>query len=205
MKTKHTQQVGSGVMAVLLAIAVALVLSGSAYLLYHSHHKKSPENTSTVTDQSTKPTQKSDSTTTKPSTPATTYFTIKEWGIQAPYSGSDLTYSADSANTHMMWINSRQLGSDSSACKITTDSGNAGIIGRYLPTDTLPGPAQETAQQYFSQAFSASNSGESHFAKIGSYYYLYMPPQDNCSTNTTLENQVQDEIGNLVANFQATS
>lgn len=200
MFENHRSQAGFSVVEVLLAVVVVLVLGGSAYLVYHSHHKKPAESTSTVESQSTKPTQKTSSSTSKPSTPATTYFTIKEWGVQAPYSGSDLSYSTASDSSSIMTLESQAVdatipASDTSAsCK----SGNAGSIGRYLPTNTIPGPSQATAQTYITQ------SSDAVYSKVGSYYYIYWPPTAGCSTDTTPVTQAQAAAESIVSHLVST-
>ena len=152
------------------------------------------------------------STSTQSSNQSTaSYFTIQQWGVQAPNnSGLDLSYNISSSDPNTAWLNSEELASsDPSSCK-ESSNGNVGSIGRYLPTDPIPtDPSNgETAQQYLSQNFAASNTAEPNYAYIGGYYYIYWTGQNSCINNidlANLVNQINDEIGEMTDNLQAVS
>jgi hypothetical protein len=197
MKTKQNQQAGFGHLIVLVAVVVILALGGSGYAVYHAHHKKAPESKSTTTNQSTKSTSTTGSSTTGKSTPAVTYFTIKEWGVQAPYSGSDLSYSPGPDGSSLMLLESQAVDatippSDTSpSCR----AGNAGLIGRYLPNDYVAGTIQITAQSYVTQ------NSSTVYSKIGSYYYIYVPPTAGCSTDVPPVDQAMTAAESIVKNL----
>jgi hypothetical protein len=196
MFKNRSNQAGFGVAEVIIAVAVVVLLGSTGYLIYKSHHKQSTPRSTTGANTGSKTTGTGNSSTPPPTT---AYFTIQEWGVQAPYSGSDLTYSPESGNSSVELLSSKQLAAASTSCT----AGDAGYIGRYLPTDTLPGPAQQTAQQYFNQDFPADAKPD--YAKISNYYYLYVAPQDNCSTDTTAMTQATNAARNIVDNLQAAT
>jgi Tfp pilus assembly protein PilV len=133
----RTHQSGFGLVAVLLAVVVVLALGGSGYAVYHAHHKKAPESKSTTTNQSTKSTSTTGSSTTGKSTPAVTYFTIKEWGVQAPYSGTDFTYSPVSGYSNEMWLTSQQLTNAAPQCSTGKRRPHQQILtDRYVASDS---------------------------------------------------------------------
>ena len=144
MGKNQSNQAGFGIIAVVLIVVVVAVLGGASYFVYKAHHKTNTpktESSSSTASKSSAPPKKSSSTSTN-GQPTTAYFTIKEWGVQAPYSGTDLTYTVATGNSNQIFLTSSRL----PQCNATPDLGNTGSIGRYLPTDKLPGPAQETAQ-----------------------------------------------------------
>ena len=205
MSKTQNHQSGFGAVLAVIIVAVILALGGSGYVVYRAHHKTTnpPTTSSSVAKTSTPPAKKSSGSTSTSTQPTTAYFTIKEWGVQAPYSGTDLTYSVITGSPN-------QIALTSSSLPQCTDStlGNTGLVGRYLPTDNVStGPIPKTAQQYFSQDFAASGATKPAYTKVGSYYYMYIPPQDECSTttSTTLINSVRSEIENIVDNLQAVS
>jgi hypothetical protein len=101
-----------------------------------------------------------------------------------------------------MWLTSAAINAALPASDTSCRTGNVGYIGRYLPTDTVPGPAQETAQEYFSEDFSADDKPD--YAKVGDYYYLYVWPQDDCSGDvSTLQTQAIATARSLVDSLQA--
>lgn len=204
MFKNRKNQSGFAHVVIVAAVVVVAVLGGSGYAVYHAHHKTKSEDTSTQTTSTgnkqskTTTSSTSKSTTNNSTTPPTTaYFTIKEWGVQAPYSGSDLSYSPDSGDASVMLLASKQMGDASASCK----AGDAGYIGRYAPTDILPGPAQQTAGAYFSQNFAADAKPD--YSKIGNYYYLYVAPQEDCAANAANYTQATSAARSIVDSLQA--
>lgn len=204
-------QKGFGAIWILLILAVLVVVAGEAYFVYKNHGKnsKTPKTAQSIT-QSTSNTKTSSSPSIKTSPspqPSVSYFTIREWGVRAPLSGNlGLTYSINANNANWAWLNSQQLASADSNCKLVVNSGNAGAIGKYLPTDNISTDSvPQTAQHFLSQDFAASGSAKPDYTKIGDYYYIYWPTQNSCTTDTTLINQVRVEIGSIVDSLQPLS
>jgi len=103
-----------------------------------------------------------------------------------------------------MMLTSKQLTDAAPAGDTSCTPGNAGSIGRYLPTDNISQiPPAETAQDFLNQDFAASNSAKPHYAKVGNSYYIYWPPQDYCTTNSALIGQVNGAAENIVDNLKA--
>ncbi|HSX32922.1 MAG TPA: hypothetical protein VLF91_01145 [Candidatus Saccharimonadales bacterium] len=107
--------------------------------------------------------------TTDPTQTISTYFTIREWGVRAPYNGA-LALQYVISDPHSAALSSAQLAAGGPAVCSDVSAAEAGILGRYLPGDTNLGPkipANETAQQYIDQ-----NSRVPH-AQVGGYIYIY--------------------------------
>lgn len=171
MQKQQLNSKGFGLIAAVIVIAVLIVLGGAGAYVYHRDHEA---NTATTTSYSSSKnsTQASNKQTTSKSTTitqATKFFTIQEWDIRAPYNGSlSLQYAVSSSNS--MALSSAQLAAGGPSVCSYTSNGEAGILSRYLPTDTdlRPGiPASETAEQYVTE-----NSSVPH-ATIGNYVYIY--------------------------------
>jgi len=170
--------------AVVAAIGVVGVAGWLVYLNHHSHYKLadmvSTANTSvksqaSTSEQNTTPATSNTSTNSQTSTnkgttsSTTTYFTIKEWGIRAPYSGS-LTLKYTVRSSGIVSLSSSQLAAGGPDVCTADGNSDAGNLGRYLPTDANLAPkipANETAEQYIEQ-----NATVPH-AKIGDYIYIY--------------------------------
>lgn len=193
---------GFGLVGVLAVIVVLAVAGGIGAYVYHKHHKTSSTTTSGNTSNNSDSTGKSGGTTQTP----VKYFTISEWGIKAPYSGS-LTLQYAMSDASDMSLSSAELAAGGPAVCTYTANGEAGILGRYLPTDAnlRPGvPATETAQQYVAQ-----NSTVPH-AEVGNYIYIYWggsyvtngsyngPCQDKTVALQTIE-----AFSSIVPKFQA--
>ena len=189
-------QEGFGTIEIVILLVVVAVVAGSGYFIYRTHQDrvKTPGVIHSATQSTSNPQS------------SASYFTIVEWRVRAPYSGSDLTYRIDASNPNLAWLSSQQLSNSDPSCKtVATNSGNDGSIGKYLPTDEMPSdpPINKTVQQFLSQDFAATDSATPNYAKIGSYYYIYSQGQTSCSTDAALVNQVNDDADNLVENLQA--
>lgn len=102
------------------------------------------------------------------------YLDIKEWGVRAPYSGSDtLSYRMTSGG------NSIEVISQNLATNYGCTDFGAGIINRNVGSDIVP-PGPTTVQQ----DYSARPTGYQH---LGSYYYSFTHDQAACSTQTTTD------------------
>lgn len=170
---------------------------------YYAYQARTSTKTTTVG-----PTPSANLTTKPPA--ATNYFIIKEWGVRAPYSGKlTLDYFLKDGNA---WLSSQQLAlADPMRCSISSTSGNAGFVGRYLPTDDIPmvrsdnTPAM-TAQAFVGQDFAASRSQAPSYSKVGGYYYIYWPGQSTCSDKASaqqVQTQTYADFGSIVKSLQA--
>jgi hypothetical protein len=128
------------------------------------------------------------------SSPAATYFTIKEWGVKAIYSGTDTFTYTLSGDGKLATVISKHLASEDSGCA----SFGAGQIKRLVGTDGAyadgDGPSvAEYAQQ---------NPGL--YVKVGDYYYQFVHDQAECgSVSVTDQNQANDQVKSLIAQFIA--
>lgn len=202
MTRRNINQAGfSAVELILVLVIVGAIVSLGLYVHHSLQHISSTYNAATKTSSGTSPKFASKKTATA----TTQYLDIMEWGVRAPYTGStDLSYNVMASNPNAAWVNSRQLANADPACKIAPDSGNAGYIGRYLPTDSVStGATSESAEQYLSQDFAGSNTAPPHYSKVGDYYYIYWTGQAPCTANSSLLTQVTSDVGNIVKNFEA--
>ena len=212
MRWKPLNPKGFAPLVLVIATAAVLVVGGAGAYVYHRDHKTKTTATSMSSGNSSASTSKSSSSNTSSAnsgSSTTAYLTISQWGVRTPYSGTDITTSPVSGNSNEMWINSQQL---ASACGSTVvdgsgNSGNLGYVGKYLPTDTIPGiPPEPTVAQYVSQNSVNSNGGTPAYAKVGDYYYIYWTGEPGCGASAaSLVNQLIDQVGNLVDHLQASS
>lgn len=192
---------GNGLLAVVIVILVAATMATAFYELKHNDSR------STVTGKTDSSKNQSNAIPQQ----KTQYFSIKEWNVQAPYSGSaGFTYSFQQDNPSSVWVNSAQLATADLNCKIQENAGNVGYIGRYLPGDAIPteGPRQLTAQQYLGQDFTESNTTSPAYSKVGDYYYIYWSGQNACPTSnesTLIYSQAVSDIKKIVESFRATN
>lgn len=194
MKKLLNSENGSSAVETLLIVVIVGLVGFVGWYVYHSN-----KNANATLNAAAKDSRGSVKFTKQPS--KANYFTIKEWGVRAPYNGSlTLEYQRNSSNSSVMMLSSSQLNAGGpSVC--TTADGAAGYVQRYLPTDEVaPG---ETAQQFLSQNFVASNSKAPAYAKVGDYYYIYSTGQtDNCK-NTALYEQTQSAFEAIIPKLQA--
>lgn len=194
--SKNANQNGfSLVESLLLIIAVALVTFVGYYIWHNQKHAGKTNTGATKTSQSgSKPAGNSAAGAQK-------YFTIKEWGVRAPYNGSDtFTYKFAAGDNNSLEVISQNL-ARTYGC---TDFG-AGQISRYSPTDDPsldnPTPGGSAATTVAQDA--AANPGT--YAQAGNYYYRFFHDNAACSDKVTAEaqNAVNDTVKDLVAHFQA--
>ena len=155
--------------------------------------KTSPETTNS-TVQPSKPTN---------ATQSTSYLTISQWGVRAPYNGSlTLKYVVDQYDANNIALSSAQMeaagspNNDGANVCAYTDNGEAGHLTRYLPTDTIDSmgvPANTTAQQYIQQ-----NPNIPH-ATVGQYTYIYWSYLKNGTYNGPCATTVTEQTMNAYA------
>jgi cytoskeletal protein RodZ len=197
---------GFTIVELLLVIIIVILLGFVGWYVYHTDHK---------TTASTKTSNTNSSTSSSTSTSTKKYFTITQWGVRAPYSGSlTLEYSivtqtypvdtqGDLDNVQYAGFNSDQLAaSNPSAC---TDGDGGGSIMRYAPTDHVYGEADGTDLGTASQYFVSGNAASAGlvYNKVGNYYYQFVHVQAPCSTNTDLVSQTNNAVESLVQNLEA--
>ena len=204
---QSTGQSGFSIIEVLLFVLVLAALAVTSLVVYQ-HYTTTSTKSAANTGQPQKTSQSKSTTNTQPAQPTTNYLTIKEWGVQAPYSGTDtLTYSIAAGDPNTAWITSQRLANADPNCAV---DGNAGNIGRYLPTDnfSLDSSYPQTVQDFLSQDFKADNSQPPAYAKVGKYYYLSGHGPAGCATTPSavaVENLTERAVDDLLRHFQAVS
>lgn len=200
---QREHQSGFGTTVVLLAVLVVVVSAVTGLVLYQHHKSSSTKNSAAVSQtqtttqpQNTTTTKPQNTTNTQPSQTTTQYLTITEWGVRAPYSGSDkLTYSLSSDKSTATIVSS-QLSSASAECA----THGAGSIIRYSPNDyASPYNTGPTIEQTATQ-----NPGL--YTHVGNYYYIFVHAQSACgNASVTAQGNANDTVKALVSNLQATA
>lgn len=210
MDEQSKREAGVSIVKLVLLLVVVVSVGAVGWYVYNLHHTttaKSDTISSTAKPVTSSPTTKA----TAYSRSSTDYLTIKEWGVRVPYSGTDtLEYSIAMDNSNLVWLNSKHLASADQNCEIVANSGNAGSVSRYLPSDNISqeGSPAETVQAFLNQDFAASNSQPPDFAKVGNYYYVYSASGLGCDTTASsnvIYNQTKRMFENLVKNFQSVN
>lgn len=178
---KKLSQKGFGLVeGLLIVIAVALV-AFVGYYIYHTQ-KTANDTLSAVAQNNSKGDLKAGSQSATKS--SQNYFTLTEWGVQAPYSGSvGLSYRVISSDgPPYAKLSSKQLDVSDAACASAGNYG--GVITRYASTDTVQdadgSDSGKTPAEYIAAYF---NTTTDQYAHIGNYYYLYVPPQGACGSS----------------------
>ena len=186
MEGTQNKQAGFNIVELLVIIVAVGVIGVGGWFVYQ-HNRPKPTG-------ATGGTQTTNQTTNQQST-TTTYFTITEWGVRAPYSGSlKLSYSI-SSDGKTATFSSDQLTALSSDCV-----GAGGSIVRYAPTD-FAGPYEQG--QTVSQIATAHPGTYNH---IGAYYYIFRHSQSGCgdiSTTATLQSETNATVQTLSSSLQA--
>lgn len=182
-----------GVALVLELVLVAVVLAAAGLGVYAAmHHKATPPVSASPT------TAKSNSP--KPTPEPTHYFTITQWGIRAPYDGSDMyTYSiVNDTWGSMATVISGNLAAKYAGCKTY----GAGQIKRLAPT-TIASRALTTDSNLTVEQYAQQNPSLG-FKHVGNYYYLFMHDQAACQDNDVADeqNSANDSVRGLVAKFE---
>jgi len=190
---RQEHQSGFGTVEMLLIVLVIGIVGAAGFFVYQ-HNRPKATNAAANTSQTANP-----QTTTTPPTQTTTYFTIKEWGVEAPFSGTlKLSYTLSAANKSAIF-SSDQLSALSSACV-----GKGGAIERWSKDDLVsegpPTSSTPTATNYF------ASKDPSTYKHIADYYYMFVHSQSGCGnidSTAATQSQTNDAVKALVPNLQA--
>jgi prepilin-type N-terminal cleavage/methylation domain-containing protein len=186
MNNLNQNNKGFGVVELLMAVVIVALVATVGYMAYKNHQKPVVTPTTASTNKTTPKTATAQT--------ATSYFTIKEWGIRSPYSGS-LTLSYVIKDNKYAYFSSKQLTAADANCV-----GRGGAFSRYLPNDSInDGGSTETAAQS-AAAFPAL------YKLINGYYYSFSHDQAACSDNqsaTDLQSQTNDAAKALISGLVA--
>jgi hypothetical protein len=172
---KNTQK-GFALIESLLIILILVIIGFGGYFVWHTQKQTNKNNTDTVkVSQSSIPPSSSQK-----------YLTIEEWGVKVPLvaDDSDAYYTIDKlggpnfANLSLKKWESTECG---------TTIGGIGGYFRFTSSD-INGITSET---YLSENQSAP--------KVGNYYYMYVPPQQNCSTTSKTAEPTNADIQSTAA------
>ena len=93
---RREHQSGFGTTVIILAVLVVVALAVTGLTVYQ-HHKPSSANKAQLANTSV---ERQSQVTQNTTAPTATYFTIKEWGVRAPYNGPlNLQYIASNSGS----------------------------------------------------------------------------------------------------------
>jgi prepilin-type N-terminal cleavage/methylation domain-containing protein len=197
---KKLNQKGFTFLEMLLVLIILAIIGFTGYYVWNSHEKTdSLLNTAQNETAAVKVTKKSNSTS------STKYFTISQWEVRAPYSGSlSLEYSLGSPSSMPATASFSSSALDSSDTMCANTKNYGGIITRYLSNDDYVTPDGQTTSQ--TAAAYAATLTKAEYAYVGKYYYFYEQPQAYCgSSQSSKDTQIQTEsaVKSVLANLQA--
>ena len=197
-------QKGFTVIEVLLLLLVISVIGfGGYYVLNSQHNNRNNTKTTPSLTSDVKSTKSPASQNNTPSTPTQNYFTIKEWGVRAPYNGSlKLEYKlipVDQGQAPYINLSSKELDNSSTYC--ASHNGYGGVISKYKPSDkfhTEAGDTGETATQ------AAAKLDKNKYRFLGDYYF-YDQAQAVCGDNQSsydIQTQTSNDIKSLLQKLE---
>ncbi|MDQ2906218.1 MAG: hypothetical protein M3Y81_22080 [Chloroflexota bacterium] len=193
MYKRKADQSGFSSIIVLLGVLVIAAIAVSSLAVYQ-HHKNSSKTTASTNSPQTTTQQSKNTTTTQPTPTTTQYFTITQWDVRSPYTGTDTFTYKLSADNKLATVISKQLASKDIGCA----SFGAGQIERFASTDhAYSGDIGPTAAQDATQ-------NPTSYTYVGGYYYRFVHDQSGCgSISISDQNQANNAVKALVATFQA--
>jgi len=177
-----------------LIVMVLVIIGGAGYFVYQaqSKTKQTLDQVSSLTEESASP-HKNKTTTSSDKN----YFTIKEWGIRAPYGGDlQLVYVLrPGSNQQYADFTSQQLLALDPECSAGV---GGGLVGRYTISDDY---MSGTVKEFLAVA------KPSDYSHIGNYYYIFTHTQSACGSDIdatkSLQMQTNDEVKALVSKLEA--
>jgi len=190
---KYNQKGFTAVEGLLIAIIV-LMIGFIGYYVYHSQQQANKTLNSAQAEGVSTSAAKKTSTSGNASS-ATRYFTISQWGVRAPYSGTDsftFSYSAGGGTSALV------ISSNLAKTYGCTTFG-AGQIAKSSADDPANDPANPSAT-----VGEDITSNPSMYTKVGSYYYSFAHDNAACSDSVTVDaqNAANDTVKALVAKLQ---
>jgi len=185
MKHKTYSQSGFSVAVVLLIIVILGIIGGTGWSVWNKQKTNKTDNSNNATTSTTP----KDNNKTDP-TPVN-YLTIKEWNVQAPYSGhAEFNYKIEE---NAASFTSKEVGKLGHGC---TEESLVGIVVRYKTGEDFAydvggepaQPVEEIAKE------------DKNFVNVGDYYYHYTSPQQTCAIeNSTIHKETantQESVSN---------
>ena len=207
MSRKSLNQTGFTAIEAALIVVIVIILGGTGYYVYHTNKKTTDINNSAAKVAQSSPDKKT-AIKNGPNQSAQKYFTITEWGVRAPYSGSlTLEYSFDGKDAAKQTANFNSAQLKTAAPTTCTDGiEGGGLVIRYAPTDHVygeDGADLGSVVDYFASTNDPSSANR--MSHVGNYYYRYVHPQAPCGDSSvdSLQTQTDDAVSALVQHLQA--
>jgi hypothetical protein len=186
---KLTSQGFTAFEAILIVVILAII-AGTGFYVYHAN-KKASDTLNTASKAQSEPSVHKN-TGTKLSASSQGFFTIKEWGVRAPYTGSDtFSYGLEDGGQSATVLSKKVTASDS-AC---TTYG-AGQIGQYLATDSAGTDDSD---------LTVAQDAKDHpglYTKVGENYYRFFHDQAGCK-DINVQNEANQTVKALVSKLEA--
>ena len=191
---------GFSIITLILGMVVLILLVLSGWYIYRTAHE--PKTNAPIKTLSTNKTKSQTQQTS--TTSSKTYFTIPQWGVRAPYSGSlTLEYSVSSGSDPSTTnLSSAQLDASDPNCKNNPKYG--GMFERFPASDIVINPNKNSSGVTSQNSSSQANHGN-NWIKIGNYYYWYIPVKGFCgSTKSSELAQMQTiyALGSILTSLQ---
>lgn len=193
----HNQQ-GFGLVVLLLAVGLIAALAGvGLYVLNANQNTTDAYNRASSLNDDPVAEDKSDNQATSM---VGTIFTVKEWGIQATYSGApSLVYAtARTGTTPSMGISSTELEKADKKC--TALSGAAGYLERYRANDTIAVDGKDVFVKDY-----VKDLTDKDYIVINKYYYVLRAPTANCggSAARDLQDKTTAKLSDLLKDLHS--
>lgn len=192
----NKNQKGFALIESLLIILILAVVGFGGYYVWNTQHDK--------TKAANSP-KSSTPASTSPSSTSPSYFTIKEWGVRAPFSASltpEYSISNQSGST-WAYFSSKELNLSDSNC--TTNGGYGGIINRIAAGQQIMGPTGESSNQTIEAAISSGVIKD--YSHVGNFYYYYEHPQAACGQSEysqTIQTETETAVEDIAKSLQPT-
>lgn len=193
---RQSRQAGFSIVEAVIAVVAIGVIGTAGFFVYQHNRPKTTGATGT-----TNPPTNQQTGTTPPTN--TTYFTISEWGVRAPYSGSlklSYTIATDSTGNSSATFSSDQLTALSTDC-----TGRGGSIIRWAAGTKYAEGTSDANTPTVATYFQGKDAKAYNYAHIGNYYYTFAHDQAACGDLTSTaetQSQTNDAVKALVANLQ---
>ena len=194
---KKLDQKGFSAIEALLMVIILLLIGFIGYYVWHSQHE-----TNKTYSSAAKTAQSSPPRSTRKAADNTGMLVIKEWGVEAPYTGSlSLSYAVGSGTgNNSASFSSKELTDASTDC-----IRRGGAIARYgtdADASSIGGDGK-TAAQY------ASTLSAGTYGHAGDYYYFFVHDQGACGNNPSatqsLQQQTNDAVKALVPKLKSVT
>ncbi len=200
MSYKQMNQKGFAAVEAVLLVVILAMLGGTGYYIWHAN-----KTASTTYDTASKISESSSSQkASNKATSSAQSFPIKEWKVQAKYSGDQklhYIFENDSLGYTSALFSSDALDAADPLCK---NGAYGGVITRYKSSDKfLAGDGEIDSGMTAAQTAASLQPGQ--YGHVGDYYYFYTSPQGFCAEAAQdIQTKTMDDVKALLPKLEAT-